>query len=100
MFHVFPLLPDNSSPAPGLTLLEAFTWIMALSGRSYALIRTGRVMHLVSSDPNPQEPEFISSETTDLAARRHIMEQVCAHGLGRFRVVSDELPLPQDGPQQ
>jgi hypothetical protein len=57
-----------------LTLLEAFTWIMAFSGRSYAFIRTGRVMHLVTSDRDEGEPEFLSSDPTDLSARRQIME--------------------------
>jgi hypothetical protein len=36
------------------------------------------------------EPEFLSEITVDVHARRAIMAQVCAHGLGLFTVITDE----------
>ena len=89
MYTIRTIPPDRSSDAPGLSLLEAFTRIMAMADRHYMFTRTARVMHMLTDRP-PGEPRFESAITTDEAARNAIMAQVCAHGLGRFRVISDE----------
>ena len=81
---------DILTDARGLTLQEAFTRIMALMGREYAFARTCRVMHLMMTGVKEGEPEFLSEFTTDETARNAIMAQVCAHGFGRFRVITDE----------
>jgi hypothetical protein len=76
--------------ATGLTLLEAFTRIAALSGRDYAFTRTARVMHLVLMPAKAGERVFESQLAVDRLARADIMAQVCAHGLGQFQVTPDE----------
>jgi len=76
--------------APGLTIGEAFTRLMALAGRDYMFFRTGWDMHLVSPQKLPGEPDFESSLSVDGQAREAIMRQVCEHGLGLFRMVPDE----------
>ena len=81
---------DILTDARDLTLQEAFTRIMALMGREYAFARTCRVMHLMMTGVKEGEPEFLSEFTTDETARNAIMAQVCAHGFGRFRVITDE----------
>jgi len=64
---------------------------MAIAGRDYMFFRTGAwVMHLVSPDKGPGEPDFESSLSIDAHARAAIMRQVCDHGLGLFRMVPDE----------
>ena len=90
MYTIRTIPPDILSDARGLTLAEAFTRIMALMGRQYRFTRTGRVMHLLMTDVADDEPEFCSEFTTDETARNAIMAQVCTHGFGRFRVITDE----------
>ncbi len=90
MYTVRSIPPDPSTDARGLSLREAFARIMALAGRHYAFARTGRVMHLMMTEVMAGEPEFLSEFATDETARNAIMAQVCAHGLGRFRVITDE----------
>jgi hypothetical protein len=90
MYTVRTIPPDILTDARGLTLAEAFTRIMALMGRHYAFARTCRVMHLMMTGVEEGEPEFLSEFTTDETARNAIMAQVCAHGFGRFRVVTDD----------
>jgi hypothetical protein len=90
MYTVRSIPSDITTDARGLTLTEAFCRIMALMGRHYAFARTGRVMHLMMTDVGSDEPEFLSEFSTDETARNAIMAQVCAHGLGRFRVITDE----------
>jgi len=90
LFTLIPLDPQLGTAAPGLTLLEAFTRLMALAGRDYMFFRTGWVMHMVSPRKPPDEPEFESPLAVDAQARASIMRQVCDHGLGLFRVVPDE----------
>jgi len=63
---------------------------MAMAERDYMFFRTGWVMHLVGPRKPPGEPEFESSLSVDAQARADIMRQVCEHGLGLFRMVSDE----------
>ena len=90
-FTLIPLDRAQGTIAPGLTLLEAFTRLMAIAGRDYMFFRTGAwVMHLVCPDKPPGEPEFESSLSIDSHAREDIMRQVCDHGLGLFRIVPDE----------
>ena len=90
MFTLRCIPPDRLSDAPGLTLSEAFVRMMAVSGRAYRFTRTSHVMHLLMTDPPPGIPDFQSANGNDWAARMEIVEQVCAHGLGDFRVISDE----------
>ena len=90
MYTVRSIPSDITTDARGLTLMEAFTRIMALMNRHYAFARTGRVMHLMMTDVGSDEPEFLSEFSTDETARNAIMAQVCAHGFGRFRVITDE----------
>jgi len=90
MFTLRCTPPDPFSDAPGLTLSEAFVRMMALSGRAYMFTRTGYVMHLLMTDPPMGASEFQSKNGSDWAARMEIIEQVCAHGLGEFQVVTDE----------
>lgn len=89
-FTLLPLDPKLGTIAPGLTLHEAFTRVMALAGRDYMFFRTGWVMHLASPQKRAGEPEFESSLSIDSHARADIMRQVCDHGLGLFRMVPDE----------
>jgi hypothetical protein len=89
-FTLIPLDPELGTVAPGLTLLEAFTRLMAMAERDYMFFRTGWVMHLVSPRKPPGEPEFESSVSVDAQARAAIMRQVCDHGLDIYRMVSDE----------
>jgi hypothetical protein len=90
LFTLVPLDPEQGTVAPGLTLLEAFTRLMAMAGRDYVFFRTGWVMHMVSPKKPEGEPEFESPLAVDAQARAAIMRQVCEHGLGLFRVVPDE----------
>jgi hypothetical protein len=90
MYTVRTIPPDIRTDARGLTLAEAFTRIMALMDRRYAFARTARVMHLMMTRVEEGEPEFLSEFATDETARNAIMAQVCAHGFGRFRVMTDE----------
>jgi hypothetical protein len=47
LFTLVPHDPRHGTTAPGLTLLEAFTRLMALAERDYMFFRTGAwVMHL------------------------------------------------------
>lgn len=87
---VHDLGPNDRLPARGLTLLEAFTRLMALAERDYAFTRTARVMHLVMLPLRPDDPIFESTNTVDSHARHEIRAQVLAHGLGLFRVTQDE----------
>jgi hypothetical protein len=89
-FTLIPLDPEQGTIAPGLTLREAFTRLMAVAGRDYMFFRTGWVMHMASLQKRPGEPEFESSLSLDSHARAAIMRQVCDHGLGLFRMVPDE----------
>lgn len=90
MFTLRCIPPDRFSDAPGLTLSEAFTRMMALSGRAYMFTRTNHVMSLLMTDPPMGASEFQSRNGNDWAARMEIVEQVCWHGLGEFRVITDE----------
>jgi hypothetical protein len=90
MYTLRSIPPDILTDARGLSLNEAFVRIMALMDRHYVFTRTGRVMHLLMSEVGADEPEFSSEFTTDETARNAIMAQVCTHGFGRFRVITDE----------
>src|SRR5512146_2321344 len=90
MYTIRTIPPDVLTDARGLTLAEAFTRIMALMSRQYPFTRTGRVVQLLMTDVADGEPESSSEFTTDETARNAIMAQVCAHGFGRFRVITDE----------
>jgi hypothetical protein len=90
MYTVCEIPRAPQSDARGLDLREAFTRIMALMERQYMFTRTGRVMHLLMTPQSPDDPPFESGFTVDARARNAIMAQVCAHGLGRFRVITDE----------
>lgn len=95
--QIFPLDHVKGTPAPGLTLKEAFTRLMALAGRDYMFFRTGAwVMHLVTPQKPSGEPNFESSLSVDAQARAAIMREVCEHGLGLFRMVPNE-PFHQQG---
>lgn len=64
---------------------------MALAERDYMFFRTGAwVMHLVTPQRLPTEPDFESSLSVDAQVRAAIMRQVCDHGLGLFRMLPDE----------
>lgn len=87
---MYALRQIPSSPltdARGLTLTEAFQRIMGLTGRAYRFTRTGRVMHLLMTDP--PEADFLSHATNDVVARQEIMGLVCRHGLGEFEFMTD-----------
>ena len=91
MFTLRCIPPDRFSDAPGLTLYECFVRMMALSGRIYQFTRTNiTTMHLLMTDPPCDLSEFSSTKGNDWAARMEIAEQVCGHGLGEFRVITDE----------
>jgi hypothetical protein len=91
LFTLVPLDSTLGSNAPGLTLLEAFTRLMALAERDYMFFRTGAwVMHLVTPQKSPGELNFESSLSVDAQARAAIMRQVCDHGLGLFRMIPDK----------
>jgi len=91
LFTLVPLDPRHGATAPGLTILEAFTRLMAFAERDYMFFRTGAwVMHLVTPQKLPGEPDFESSLSVDTQARAAIMRQVCDHGLGLFRMIPDE----------
>jgi hypothetical protein len=90
LFTLIPLDRGLAAAAPGLTLLEAFTRLMAVAGRDYMFFRTGWVKHMVSPRKPHGEPEFESPLAVDAQARADIMRQVCEHGLGLFRMVTDE----------
>ena len=87
---LIPLDPELGTVAPGLTLAEAFTRMMAAAERDYMFFRTGWMMHLATPQKAAGEPNFESSLSVDAQARADIMRQVCEHGLGLFRMVSDE----------
>lgn len=90
----FTLIPSQGglgAAAPGLTLLEAFTRLMALTERDYMFFRTGAwTMHLVMLPQSAGEPAFESALSVDGQAHAAIMRQVCEHGLGLFRMIPDE----------
>lgn len=90
LYALIPLEPALGTVAPGLTLLEAFTRLMAVAGRDYMFFRTGWMMHMVSPQKPSGEPDFESSLAVDAQARAAILGQVCENGLGLFRVVPDE----------
>jgi hypothetical protein len=99
-FTLIPLDPELGTVAPGLTLLEAFTRLMAVAGRDYMFFRTGWVMHMVSPGKPHGEPEFESPLAVDSQARAAIMRQVCEHGLGLFRMVPDEQFCREKAPER
>jgi hypothetical protein len=91
LYTLIPLDPKQGTIAPGLTLREVFTRLMAVAERDYMFFRTGAwVMHLATTQKLSGEPEFESTLSVDSHARAAIMRQVCEHGLGLFRMVSDE----------
>jgi hypothetical protein len=91
LFTLIPLDARHGTTAPGLTLLEAFTRLMALAERDYMFFRTGAwVMHLAMPQKPSGEPKFESSLSVDAQARTAIMRQVCDHGLGVFRMIPNE----------
>jgi hypothetical protein len=55
LFTLIPLDAQLGTVAPGLTLLEAITRLMAVAGRDYMFFRTGWVMHMVSPRKPPDE---------------------------------------------
>jgi hypothetical protein len=81
LFTLIPLDPQFGTVTSGLTLLEAFTRLMAVAGRDYMFFRTGWVMHIVCPEKPTGEPEFESSLAVDAQSRAAIMRQVCEHGL-------------------
>lgn len=90
-FTLIPSEPGLGTVAPGHTLLEAFTRLMALAGRDYMFFRTGAwTMHLVMLPQGAGEPAFESTLSVDAQARAAIMRQVCEHGLGLFRMIPDD----------
>jgi len=79
--------------APALSLPEAFSRVMALSGREWwSFARTGRQMHLVIHPADPDDPPFESWLAVDRAARADIMAQVCRHGFSQFQVREEQEP--------
>jgi len=91
LYTLIPLHPKHGTIAPGLTLLEAFTRLMAVAGRDYMFFRTGAwVMHLTTPGKPPGEPVFESTLAVDAQARAEIMRQVCDHGLGLFQMIPQE----------
>lgn len=66
LFTLIPLRPGLGTVAPGLTLLEAFTRLMAIAERDFMFFRTGGwVMHLVMLPKSLGEPDFESSLSVD-----------------------------------
>lgn len=63
--------------------------MMALSDRVYRFTRTGWAMPLLMSNRQPEESEFLSHAANNAVARLEIKRQVCRHGLGLFRVMTD-----------
>jgi hypothetical protein len=91
LYTLIPLDPCYGTIAPGLTLLEAFTRLMAVAERDYMFFRTGAwTMHMVMPQKPAGEPQFESTLAVDAQARAAIMRQVCDHGLGVFRMMPDE----------
>lgn len=90
MYTVRHIPAQRVTDARGLTLHEAFMRLIALSERHYAFTRTGRLMHLLMTNPPPGAVEFASEVANDAVARDEIKEKVCGHGLGQFVVMRDE----------
>src|SRR3569833_2227743 len=89
--NLFAVIELSSSTlvAPALSLPEAFSRVMALSGREWwSFTPTGRQMHLVIHPALPDDPPFESWIAVDRAARDDIMAQVCALGFGQNQVVA------------
>jgi hypothetical protein len=63
--------------------------MMALADRQYAFTRTGWVMHLLMTNCRRGEAGFMSHAANNAVARQEIKKQVCCHGLGLFRVMTD-----------
>jgi hypothetical protein len=89
MYTLRHIPPHRHTDARGLSLDEAFVRIVALAGRQFMFTRTGHVMHLLMTNVAPGEPEFLSHATNDAVARQDIKGQVCRHGLGLFKVMTD-----------
>lgn len=88
LYTLVPLHPRHGTIAPGLTLLEAFTRLMAIAERDFMFFRTGAwVMHLTTPSKPAGEPQFESTLAVDAQARAEIMGQVCDHGLGLFQMI-------------
>lgn len=91
LYTLLPLHSDLGTVAPGFTLLEAFTRLMAVAERDYMFFRAGAwIMHLAVLPPIVGEPPFESCLSVDAQARAEIMRKACDHGLGVFRVVRFE----------
>jgi hypothetical protein len=91
LYTLIPLHPRHGTIAPGLTLVEAFTRVMAMAERDFMFFRTGAwVMHLTTPGKSVGEPQFESILAVDTQARAEIMRQVCDHGLGLFQMIPDE----------
>ncbi len=91
LYTLIPLHHKHGTIAPGLTLREAFTRVMAVAGRDYMFFRTGAwVMHLTTPGKPVGEPQFESTLAVDAQARAEIMQKVCDHGLGLFQMIPHE----------
>lgn len=89
MYTIRHLPEDYLTDARGLTLDEAFVRMLTMAERQYAFTRTGWVMHLLMTNRQPGEPDFVSHATNNAVARQEIKKLVCRHGLGLFQVLSD-----------
>jgi len=68
-YTIIPLELNSDFVVSGLTLLEAFTRIMALADRDYMFFRSGWVMHLVTTNRPADEPDFETPLATALYKR-------------------------------
>lgn len=63
MYILRQIPADPARDARGLSLDEVFVRMMALSERQYRFARTGHVMHLLMTNVQPGEADFLSHAT-------------------------------------
>lgn len=93
LYSLIPPHPKHGTIAPGLTLVEAFTRLMAVAGRDYMFFRTGAwVMHLTTPGKPVDEPQFESTLAVHPQARAEIRSRPASNRLVSRRL-SLQLPV-------
>lgn len=96
-FTVFSPADEDGAQASGLTLTEAFARMMALSKCDYSFGRFNGdyVLTLTPADapesfPTEPPPACRSKQLDPDKARMEIMRRFLKHGMGGYRIVTDE----------
>jgi hypothetical protein len=103
MYTVFHVVEDGSEMR-GLTLPEAFSWVMALAQRNYFFVRLGdeMVLRVKRQKPLPElafpdpdmdgffSPKFRSARADNDIARAEIMDAVIRIGIDGYAAIPDE----------